>query len=73
MAKQSVVRKVIEINSEDADWLEKTYPNHSYSWLIGMLLHEFRVQNSFSPQHYAALAVSTLGAQLDGNGKIREG
>jgi len=59
-------RRVVELNTEDAEWFENQYPDGSYSWLFSMLLHEFRVANTHTPHDYARFAAEALTDKIGG-------
>jgi hypothetical protein len=35
-------RKTVEIDTEDMKWFNKAYPEASLSWLLGLLISNFR-------------------------------
>lgn len=55
-----VVRKFIDINEDDLEWFERTYPNGSLTWILSMLLHEFRTATEHTPNDYAKIATESL-------------
>lgn len=54
-----IVKRII-LNKEDCIWFEKTYPNGSYTWLLNMLLSEFRASHKITPQDIAAIAAQEV-------------
>jgi len=61
---EGVVRKFIELNKDDLEWYEKTYPNGSLTWILSMLFHEFRTATEHTPNEYAKIATESLQEQL---------
>jgi hypothetical protein len=37
------VRKTVELPSQDLEWYMEAYPHASLSWVLTMLLHNFRM------------------------------
>lgn len=58
------VRKMVELNSEDVNWFEVAYSGAHISWVLSMLLQEFRKSHSLNPSDYAAIAASSLQGQI---------
>lgn len=58
--KSALVRKLVELPSDDARWFEEHYPNGSFSWLLSGLLHEFRLTHKATPKDYMTIAAAEL-------------
>jgi hypothetical protein len=62
---REVIRKRIELNQDDVDWFDETYPEGSLSGIISMLFSKFRDANTMTPTDYAKIAAAALREELE--------
>lgn len=63
------IRKTVQLNKDNVEWLLKTYPSktgESLSWACDMLLTEFRKAHEKTPQDYAMAGARSLHETLEG-------
>ncbi len=65
MARKNTVRKFIELDREDAEWFNSTYPNGQFSWILTMLLKKFREAHATTPEQYATAGAKELKKLLE--------
>jgi hypothetical protein len=63
-----MINRTIQLDEDDANWFNETYPKGSFNWLFNMLLKEFRRVHSTTPQDYAAIGARELKKRLEDNG-----
>lgn len=59
------IRKVVELNTEDTNWFQEAYEGAHLSWVLTMLLKEFRKSHALAPADYAAIAAKSLYGQIE--------
>lgn len=64
MAMEATVRKMVELNSEDVSWFNTAYQGAHLSWVLSMLMGEFRKAHSLTPADYAAIGAKQLQGQI---------
>ena len=52
---RTIVRKMVDLDPDDVKWFDEHYPRGSYSWLLGGLLHEFRLAHKATPKDYMVI------------------
>ena len=62
--RKQTTRKCVELNTVDVEWFESTYPEGSFSWILSMLLSEFKNATAQSPQDYAKLGAEAIKKML---------
>lgn len=69
--RRNTTKKCVDLGTEDIKWFEETYPQGSLSWILSMLLSEFRTATTQSPQDYAKIGAQALKDMLqDGSGTV---
>jgi len=68
---RDTIRKMVELDREDVAWFDSTYPRGNYSWVLTVLLKEFRKAHKHTPADYAALGAAELKRMIDGE-EIKE-
>ncbi len=61
---EPTVRKMVELNTEDVSWFNESYAGAHLSWVLTMLLSEFRKCHALAPIDYAAIAAKSLEGQI---------
>lgn len=64
MSRKNTTRKCVDLNTDDVEWFEKTYPEGSFSWILSMLLSEFRNATAQNPRDYAKLGAEALSKMI---------
>lgn len=59
------IQKWVDLDKDDARWLESTYPGISYSALLTMLLKKFREVHISTPSDYAEAGAQELKRMLE--------
>ena len=62
-------RKTVELSAQDLIWFQEAYPEASLSWILTMLLHNFRQIHEdigATPQKIARDAAKEVKASIDG-------
>lgn len=69
MAERRIVRKTVELNEENVDWFYHTYEaiggKPSLSWVLDLMLEEFRKQHTHTPADLAKLGAAELKRMLE--------
>jgi hypothetical protein len=64
MAQRATVRKSVELAEENVNWFYETYGdisnNASLSWVLDLMLTEFRKAHDKTPQELAAIGAAEL-------------
>jgi len=60
MTRKNSTRKCVDLNTTDVEWFEQTYPEGSFSWILSMLLSEFRTAATQDPKDYAKVGAEAL-------------
>lgn len=55
----------VKLDDEDVNWYNSTYPGGSLTWVLGLMLKEFRKAHSLTPADYAAIGAKELRKQLE--------
>ncbi len=63
---------MVELDRDDVHWFDSTYPRGNYSWVLSLLLKEFRKQHTTKPADYAALGAAELKKMIDGETVTKE-
>ena len=59
------VQKMVTLNSEDVEWLGVAYSGAHLSWILTMLLSEFRKAHSLEPVDYAVIGAKALQGKIE--------
>lgn len=59
------LHRSIEIDSELDKWYKTHYPEHSYSWLVNLLLEKFKDAHVNTPADLARLGAEALRKELE--------
>lgn len=61
----ALVQRNVQLNQDDVDWFEQTYPKSSLSATLGLLLEKFRAVTEHTPAEYAEIAARELKEELE--------
>lgn len=53
-------RKMVDLSTENVEWYELHYPKASFSWVLDLLLTNFREAQTLTPVDYASIAAKKL-------------
>jgi hypothetical protein len=70
--RRNTTKKCVDLVTVDVEWFENTYPRGSFSWILSMLLSEFRIAMEKSPQDYAKIGAQAMREMLENGGQIEE-
>ena len=56
---------MVLLNSEDVEWFGTAYAGAHLSWVLTMLLGEFRKAHNLTPVDYAAIAAKNLQKNIE--------
>lgn len=59
---RNVIRKRVELNSDDVRWFYEHYPQGSLPGVLSMLFTKFREVNQVTPGEYARLAAEAFSS-----------
>lgn len=65
----STLRKMVELDRENVLWFNAHYPHGNFSWVLNMLLEQFKLAHKETPRDYAALGAAELKRLVDGEVK----
>lgn len=69
MVKQKIVRKTVELSEDNVEWFFETYEaiggKPSLSWVLDLMLQEFRKQHTHTPEDLAKLGAAELKRMLE--------
>ena len=65
MSRRGRTQKWVDLDRDDVQWLDSTYPGVSYSALLTMLLKKFREAHTATPSDYAKLGAEELKRMLE--------
>jgi hypothetical protein len=60
----NTLRRYVDIDKDDVEWFNQTYPKGSFNWLFNMLLKEFRRAHTITPQDYALIGAREIMKQV---------
>lgn len=64
MAERATVRKNVELTEDNVNWFYETYGeisnNASLSWVLDLMLTQFRAAHEHTPQEYAKIGAAEL-------------
>ena len=63
--KQIVVRKMVQLPTDDVEWLISIYGRDCLSWALSLMLGEFRAAHKHTPQDYAKAGAEALAEAID--------
>lgn len=59
-------RKAVNISKANIEWFERTYGNNaSLSWALDMLLDQFRIAHTSTPEDYAKIASEAVTKNIE--------
>lgn len=61
----AVIQRNVQLNEDDVQWFERTYPKASLSATLGLLLEKYRRVTEFTPENYAEIAARELKEELE--------
>lgn len=56
--------KKVELSRENVEWFELHYPKASFSWVLDLLLTNFREAQTMTPVDYAQIAANKLSREI---------
>ncbi len=68
MGRKNTTKKCVDLWTPDVEWFESHYPEGSFSWILSMLLSEFRIANEQTPQDYAKAGAEAIKNMLGSAG-----
>ena len=57
-------RKMVDLSLENVEWYETHYPKASFSWILDLLLSNFREAQTLTPVDYASIAANKLDKDI---------
>jgi hypothetical protein len=55
---------MVDLSEENVEWYEIHYPKGSFSWVLDLLLTNFRQAQTLTPVDYAAIAANKLDKDI---------